>query len=129
MPFLNSTCTFVRRFSPGGAKSSARWIFRYVGVSSSFHSISHVTSSETIGHHHVPTVVANTRLDGPRNRDATQPSVRAKFDLAQRTEPLHGKVKIRASLHSTVKVPLPTSAHSFLQGAPTHNTKRPRGHS
>lgn len=32
MPFLNFTCTFVRRFSPGGAKSSARWTFRYVGV-------------------------------------------------------------------------------------------------
>jgi len=55
-------------------------------------------SSETIGHHYVPTVLANTRLDGPRNRDAPQPSVRAKFDLAQRTEPLHGKVKSQASL-------------------------------
>lgn len=32
MPFLNFTCTFVRRFSPGGAKSSARWTFRYAGV-------------------------------------------------------------------------------------------------
>jgi len=28
MPFLNFTCTFVRRFSPDGAKSSAKWTFR-----------------------------------------------------------------------------------------------------
>jgi hypothetical protein len=98
-------------------------------LSLSSRSISHVASSETIGHHYVPTVVANTRLDGPRNRDAPQPSVCAKFDLAQRTEPLHGKVKVQTSLYFTVKVPLPTSAHSFLQGTPTHNTNQPRGQS
>lgn len=58
------------------------------------HVNSHVASlPKPPGHHYVPAVVTNTRLDGPRNRDAPQPSVRAKFDLAQRTEPLHGKVK------------------------------------
>lgn len=127
MPFLNFTCTFVRHFSLGGAKGSARWTFRYVGVCCPVVSFLTFASSETIGHHYVPTVIANTRLDGPRNRDAPQPSVRTKLDLAQRTEPLHGKVKIQSvSLHFTVKVPLSTSAHSFIQGAPTHNTNQPR---
>jgi TBC1 domain family member 2 len=32
MPFLSFTCTCVQRFSPAGAKSSAGWTFRYVGV-------------------------------------------------------------------------------------------------
>lgn len=131
MPFLNFTCTFVRHFLLGGAKSSARWTSRYVGVCCC-PVVSFLTfaSSETIGHHYVPTVIANTRLDGPRNRDAPQPSVRTKLDLAQRTEPLHGKVKIQSvSLHFTVKVFLPTSAHSFIQGAQTHNTNQPRGQS
>jgi hypothetical protein len=99
MPFLSFTCTSVRRFSPGGAKSSATWTFRYVGVCyCPIVPFPDVASSETIGHYYVLTVVANTRLDGPRNRDAPQPGVRAKFDLAQRTEPLHGKLKVQASL-------------------------------
>jgi hypothetical protein len=89
-------------------------------------SIFHVASSETIGDHYVPTVVADTRLDGPRNRDAPQPSVRAKFDLAQRSESLHGKVKIQASLFYCKKTPPYFRAFLFARHTNPQHKPTPR---
>ena len=67
-PFLNFICTCARRFSSGGATSSVRWTSRCVVCRWPVVSISHVASPENpLGHHYVPAVVADTRLDGPRN--------------------------------------------------------------
>jgi Rab-GTPase-TBC domain len=94
--FLSFTCMSVQRFSSGGARSSVRWTSRYAGVligpSYPFLTLTPPLFNPP-GHYHVPAVVADTGLDGRRNRNAPQPSVRAQFDLAQRAEPLYGKVK------------------------------------
>ena|SRR6266850_3403229 len=121
-PFLSFICMSVPHFSSGGARSSVRWTSRYVGVLiGAFYPFlalaPPLSNALPPGHHYVPTVIANTRLDGRRNRDAPQPSVRAQFDLAQRAEPLYGKVKsIENVLPFQAAHTLPTFCAYFVVG-------------
>lgn len=128
-PFLSFTSMYVRHFSSGGARNSVRWTSRCVGVShwAKSHPISHAASlfPTSPGHHYVPAVVTDTRLDGRRNRDPPQRGVPAQFDLAQRTEPLHWKVN-RVSCILALK-PFPTFCLSLgRKVAQTHNTHNSR---
>ena len=91
------------------------------------HPVSHAASlfPTSPGHHYVPAVVADARLDGRRNRDPPQRGVPAQFDLAQRAEPLHWKVN-RVSCISALK-PFPTFCLSLgRKVAQTHNTHNSR---
>jgi hypothetical protein len=53
------------------------------------------------GYHHVPAILANTRLGRPSNRDAPQRSICSQFNMAQCTESFQREVTLILSSRCT----------------------------
>lgn len=121
MHFHSFTYTSALLSSSAGVTNYAKWTSRYAfSVSSNrpcINTFSTYVEKQT-GHHYVSPISTHARLDGPRDRDAPQSSLRPQLDMGQRAEPFHGQMIIGSRLLSHIDILFRLASRTFVHIRP-----------